>query len=379
VIISPEGYILTNNHVVEGATSVVVTLHDKREFKARVIGTDPRTDIAVIKIDGSGFPALTLGDSDKAEVGDVVLAVGDPFGVGQTVTAGIISALGRSGLGIEQVEDFIQTDAPINPGNSGGALVDDEGHLVGINTAILAGNSGGNQGIGFAVPINMARNDMDQIIAHGKVEHGYIGILPQDVTPALAKAFNASDSSGALVGEVTPDSPAARANLQRGDIIEAVNGAPVSDANSLRMKIGMMAPNSTVSLKVMRNGQMQNLSVTLGEYPSKEETASLGRHSNSNGAAPDKSLDGVSVENITPETAQDLKLPASTPGVVVSEVNPASRAADAGLKEGDVIQQVNHQPVANTRDFSQALSRHNTTDSVLLLVNRDGNTIFLAV
>jgi serine protease Do len=378
VIISPEGYILTNNHVVEGATSVVVTLHDKREFKARVVGTDPRTDIAVIKIDGADFPALTLGDSSKVEVGDVVLAIGNPFGVGQTVTMGIVSATGRAGLGIEQVEDFIQTDAAINPGNSGGALVDDEGHLIGINTAILAGNSGGNQGIGFAIPINMARNDMDQIVAHGKVEHGYIGILPQDVTPALAKAFNASDTNGALVGEVTPNSPAARANLQRGDIIVAINGEPVTDANQLRMKIGMMAPNSTASLKVMRNGQPQNVPVTLGEYPSKVERASLDNH-NGNGAAPDKSLNGVSVENITPEAAQELKIPASTQGVVVTEVEPASHAADSGLKPGDVIQQVNHQAVANVRDFSQAVGKSGKDDSVLLLVNRDGNTLFLAV
>jgi serine protease Do len=381
VIISPEGYILTNNHVVDGATSVVVTLHDKREFKARVIGTDPRTDIAVIKIDGANFPALTLGDSSKVEVGDVVLAIGNPFGVGQTVTMGIVSATGRAGLGIEQVEDFIQTDAAINPGNSGGALVDDEGHLIGINTAILAGNSGGNQGIGFAIPINMARNDMDQIVATGKVEHGYIGILPQDVTPALAKAFNANDTNGALVGEVTPNSPAARANLQRGDIIVGINGEPVTDANQLRMKIGMMAPNSTANLKVMRNGQAQNVPVTLGEYPSKVERASLDNH-NSNGAAPDKSLNGVSVENITPEAAQELKIPASTQGVVVTEVDPASHAADSGLKPGDVIQQVNHQAVANVRDFSQAVGKSGKSgndDSVLLLVNRDGNTLFLAV
>jgi serine protease Do len=381
VIISPEGYILTNNHVVDGATSVVVTLHDKREFKARVIGTDPRTDIAVIKIDGtSAFPALTLGDSSKVEVGDVVLAIGDPFGVGQTVTQGIVSAIGRSGLGIEQVEDFIQTDAAINPGNSGGALVDDEGHLVGINTAILAGNSGGNQGIGFAIPVNMARNDMDQIVAHGKVEHGYIGILPQDVTPALSKAFNAKDTNGALVGEVTPNSPAAKANLKQGDIIVAINGEAVTDANQLRMKIGMMAPNTTATMKVMRNGQSQDIAVTLGEYPSKEASAGIGRqHGDSNSAVPDKSLEGVSVENITPETAQDLKLPASTAGVVVSEVSPASRAADAGLKPGDVIQQVNHQSVANTHDFSAALGKSGKDDSVLLLVNRDGSTIFMAV
>jgi serine protease Do len=376
VIISPEGYILTNNHVVDGATSVVVTLHDKREFKARVVGTDPRTDIAVIKIDGSNFPALTLGDSSKVEVGDVVLAIGNPFGVGQTVTSGIVSATGRAGLGIEQVEDFIQTDAAINPGNSGGALVDDEGQLIGINTAILSGNSGGSQGIGFAVPINMARSDMDQIVAHGKVEHGYIGILPQDVTSQLAKSFNAKDTSGALVGQVTPDSPASRADLKRGDIIVAINGESVNDANQLRLRIGMMAPNSTATLKVMRNGQPQNVSVTLGEYPSKEESAGLNNHSS---ATPDRSLDGVSVENITPETAQDLKLPASTPGVVVSEVNPASRAADAGLKPGDVIQQVNHETVANVRDFSQVIGKSGKDDSFLLLVSRDGNTMFLAV
>ena len=189
VIVSPEGYVLTNNHVVDGATDVTVTLHDKREFKARVVGTDSRTDIAVLKLDGSNFPALTLADSSKVQVGDIVLAVGNPFGVGQTVTAGIVSATSRGGLGIEQVEDFIQTDAPINPGNSGGALVDDEGHLIGINTAILSGNSGGNQGIGFAVPINMARHDMDEILAHGKVEHGYLGILPQDVTPASSQVL----------------------------------------------------------------------------------------------------------------------------------------------------------------------------------------------
>jgi serine protease Do len=379
VIVSPEGYILTNNHVVDGATQVVVTLHDKREFKATVIGTDPRTDIAVIKIEGSGFPALTLGDSSKVEVGDIVLAVGNPFGVGQTVTAGIVSATGRSGLGIEQVEDFIQTDAPINPGNSGGAMVDDEGHLIGINTAILAGNSGGNQGIGFAVPINMARADMDQIVAHGKVEHGYIGILPQDVTPALAKSFNVPANSGALVGEVTPNGPAARGGLKQGDVIVGINGESVADANQLRLRIGMMAPNSSVAFKVIRDGKSQTVNVTLGEYPSKEERASLDSHPGSGSDATDKSLDGVSVENLTADTAKQLKLPESTSGVVVAEVSPSSRAGDAGLQAGDVIQQVNHQPVANVKDFGRALARSGKDDSVLLLVDRGGNTLFLAV
>jgi len=372
VIVSPEGYILTNNHVVDGASQVTVTLHDKREFKARVVGTDPRTDIAVLKIEGSNFPALTLADSSKVQVGDVVLAIGDPFGVGQTVTSGIVSATGRGGLGIEQVEDFIQTDAPINPGNSGGALVDDEGHLIAINTAIISGNSGGNQGIGFAVPINMARHDMDEILAHGKVEHGYLGILPQDVTPDLAKAFH-SDTNGALVGDITADSPAAHSSLKQGDIIVAVNGQPIADANQLRSTIGMLDPKSTVHLKVMRSGAAQDVAITLGDFPSKDERASVDSNVSS------ESLKGVTVENLTPETAQELKLPATTKGVVVDKVNPASTAADAGLQPGDVIQQVNHQPVASVNEYAKAVGASKKDDPVLLLVDRNGSTMFLAV
>jgi len=332
--------------------------------------TDPRTDVAVLKIDGSNFPVLTLADSSKVEIGDIVLAIGNPFGVGQTVTAGIVSATSRGGLGIEQVEDFIQTDAPINPGNSGGALVDDEGHLIGINTAILAGNSGGNQGIGFAIPINMARHDMDEILAHGKVEHGYLGILPQDVTPALAKSFHASDTNGALVGEITPDSPAAHSSLKQGDIIVAVNGQAIADASQLRTKIGMLDPNQTVALKVVRNGNTENVSVTLGNFPSKEERASVNEQS------PDSNLKGVTVENLTADAAQQLKLPATTKGVVVDQVDPASHAADAGLRPGDVIQQVNHQSVTNVKEYSQAVSASKKDDSVLLLVDRNGNTMF---
>jgi serine protease Do len=371
VIVSPEGYILTNAHVVDGAKEVTVTLADKRELKGRVVGSDPRADVAVVKIDGPNFSALTLGDSDKVEVGDIVLAVGDPFGIGETVTNGIVSALGRSGLGIEEVENFIQTDAPINPGNSGGALVDDEGHLIGINTAIV-GNSGGSQGIGFAVPINMARHEMDQIIAHGKVERGYLGILPQDVTPALAKAFSADVNGGALVGEVTPNSPASRAGLKQGDIIVQVNGQSVSDANQLRLKVGMMDPNSTINLKVMRDGQMQNIAVTLGEFPSKEEQASAASDNPENGL-------GVSVENLTPDTARELKLPASAKGVLVDQVKAGSRAEEAGLHRGDVIQQVNRQPVTSAQEFSQAVHGAKKDAPVLLLVNRNGDTMFLAV
>jgi len=373
VIISPEGYILTNNHVVDHATDVTVTLSDKREMKAKVVGTDPRTDVAVLKIEGSSFPYLTLGDSSKVEVGDIVLAIGDPFGVGQTVTSGIVSATGRGGLGIEEVEDFIQTDAPINPGNSGGALVDDEGHLIAINTAIISGNSGGNQGIGFAIPINMARHDMDEILAHGKVERGYLGILPQDLKPELAKAFHSS-TSGALVGDVTPSSPASKAGLQKGDIITEVNGKAVSDANQLRLMVGMLDPNTKVNLKIMRDGKALEIAVTLGEFPSTEQRASLNKDNSENSA-----LEGVQVENLTPDTAQDLKLAPQTKGVVVDQVSPDSRAAEAGLQQGDVIQQVNHKPVTSVNEFKQAMNTAGNNNPVLLLVNREGTTLFVAV
>jgi len=372
VIVSPEGYILTNNHVVDHATEVTVTLSDKREMKARVVGTDSHTDIAVLKIEGSNFPYLTLGDSSKVEVGDIVLAVGDPFGVGQTVTNGIVSATGRAGLGIEEVEDFIQTDAPINPGNSGGALVDDDGHLIGINTAILSGNSGGNQGIGFAVPINLARHDMDQILAHGKVERGYLGILPQDITPAMAKALGVSETNGALVGDVTANSPASKAGLQKGDIILDVNGEAVTDANQLRLKIGTLDPNAKVNLKVLRDGKTMAIPVQLGEFPSKEERASVDKDENSTKL-------GVTVENLSAEAAQQLKLAPQTKGVVVNEVNPSSRAAEAGLQPGDVIQQVNRKAVSDVDDFKQAINSAKTDSPLLLLVNRSGNTLFLAV
>jgi serine protease Do len=372
VIVSPEGYILTNNHVVDKATDITVTLSDKREFKARVVGTDSHTDIAVLKIDGSNFPVLTLGDSTKVEVGDIVLAVGDPFGVGQTVTSGIVSATARGGLGIEEVESFIQTDAPINPGNSGGALVDDEGHLIGINTAILSGNSGGNQGIGFAIPISMARHDMDQILDHGKVERGYLGILPQDVTPAMAKAFHVG-TTGALVGDGTADSPASRAGLQQGDIILSVNGESVEDANQLRLKISTLNPSSKADLKVLRDGKTQQIAVQLGEFPSDDVRASVGKES-----APG-ALEGVTVDNITSDVAQHLKLKPQTKGVVVENVSPSSAASEAGLKEGDVIQQVNHHAVTSVSEFTQAVKSATKDNPILLLVNRAGQTMFLAV
>jgi serine protease Do len=373
VIVSPQGYVLTNNHVVDHATEITVTLDDRRELKAQVVGTDPRTDVAVLKINGSNFPYVTLGDSAQVQVGDIALAIGDPFGVGQTATAGIVSATGRGNLGIEEVEDFIQTDAPINPGNSGGALIDDQGHLIGINTAILSGNSGGNQGIGFAVPIDLARHVMDQIVKTGKVDRAYLGILPQDVTPAIAQAFGTSRNEGALVGEITPNSPASRSDLKQGDIITAVNGKSIEDANQLRLEVGMLTPGSTANLNILRNGRPQQVTVKLGEFPSQQQQASAGNPSQGS------SLQGVSVENLTPETASAMQIPPNTKGVVVSNIDPSSHAADAGLQQGDVIQQVNHQPVTDVQQFQHALATASKDRPTLLLIDRGGNTLFVAV
>jgi serine protease Do len=370
VIVSPDGYILTNNHVVEGATDVRVTLSDKRQLKAKVVGTDPKTDIAVLKVEGSGFPAITIGDSSKVQVGDYALAVGDPFGVGQTVTMGIISAMNRGNLGIEDYEDFIQTDAPINPGNSGGALVNDRGELVGINTAILSHGSGGNEGIGFAIPVNLARSVMDQILDHGKVNRAYLGIMVQDVTPGISKAMNLKDMKGVLVGDVSPNGPAQKSGVQRGDVILEVNGKPMEDSRELRMTISLMDPAATAKLKLLRNGNPMDVNVKLGDLPADKEQAKTEEGSS------DKALDGVTVENLDAQSARQLGLPAATTGVVVTDVDPASQLALAGLRRGDVIQEVNHQPVRNVAQFEEAM--HKAGNNPLLLVNRQGSTLFLA-
>jgi serine protease Do len=371
VIVSPEGYILTNNHVIDSATDIRVTTYDKHEYKARLIGSDPRTDIAVLKIDAKDLPYITIGDSTKIQVGDYALAIGDPFGVGETVTMGIVSATGRTNLGIEDYEDFIQTDAPINPGNSGGALVNDRGELIGINTAILSHGSGGNQGVGFAVPVNLARNVMDQILKNGKVTRAYLGVSIQDVTPVMAKAFGESEPNGALVGDVSAGSPAQAAGVQKGDIITEVNGKPIADSNQLRMMISMMAPDATANLKIWRNGGAHEMTVKLGVLPTKELQAKAGLSN------PEGSLEGVSVETLTPQSARELGLPANTTGVAVTDIKPSSPAAESGLRSGDVIQEVNHQPVKNVSDFDRAMSK--SEKNALLLVNRQGSTMFVAV
>ncbi len=372
VIVSPDGYILTNNHVIDDATDVRVTLADRREFKGRVIGKDAKIDLAVVKIDANNLPAITVGNSSKMQIGDCVLAIGNPYGVGQTVTMGIISATGRAGLGIEDYEDFIQTDAAINPGNSGGALVNDRGELVGINTAILAEGGGGNQGIGFAVPVNLARQVMDQIVEHGHVVRSYLGVSVQAVTPDIAKAMNLPSPDGALVSQVSEDSPAARAGLKEGDVILAINGTPVNEFNQLRMTVSMMNPGDTANLKVFRNGQTTEFAVKVAEMPGEKLEKASVDHDHS-----DKSLEGVQVQDLDAQTARQLGLPGSTKGVVVTNVDPASQAAASGLKEGDVIQEVNRKPVTNSQEFASAL--HKSEGESLLLVNRGGNKLFLAV
>ncbi|MEO8663328.1 MAG: DegQ family serine endoprotease [Bryobacteraceae bacterium] len=371
VIVSPNGYILTNNHVVDHATTVTVIMPDKHEYKARVVGTDPKTDIAVLKVDAGSLNPITIGDSDRVQVGDYVLAVGNPFGVGKTVTMGIVSATGRANLGIEDYEDFIQTDASINPGNSGGALVNERGELIGINTAILANGSAGNQGIGFAVPISVARNVMDQIVKDGKVTRAYLGVMAQEVTPSIAKAFNEPEVRGALIGDVTANSPAQKAGLEKGDIILDINGKPVNSSAELRMRVSLMAPGTKVNVKVFRDGAEKTLPLTLAEMPT--ETAKNEQPENSS----EDALQGMTVENVTAQTAQQLGLPAAATGVVVTSVDPASKAAESGVKRGDVVQEVNHKVVRNTSDFESAM--RDAKEATLLLVNRQGNTMYLAV
>lgn len=371
VIISPDGYILTNNHVIEKSTDIKVTLPDKRQFPGKVVGADPQTDIAVVKIGATGLPTIPLGDSTKLQVGDYAFAIGNPFGVGETATMGIISATGRNGLSIEDYEDFIQTDAAINPGNSGGALLNAFGELIGINTAILSGG-GGNQGIGFAIPINMAKYVMDQILKHGKVVRGYIGVSIQDVTPELARAFHVTAEKGALVSGVESNGPGAKAGLQRGDVITEINGQPVEGANDLRLKVGTMAPGTTVNLKVDRNGQTHDFSFALGEAPT-------GKTAAKNEGTPENSpMRGVQVDELTNDIRQQLGLKPNVKGVVVTNVSDDSPAADAGLQRGDVIEQVNRQPVNSVSDYQHLVSEAGK-QTVVLLVDRGGNTTFLVV
>jgi len=378
VVVSSDGYIITNNHVVDGATDVKVSFADKEEYPAKVIGTDKYTDVAVLKINKTGLTTLPFADSAHAEVGDVVLAIGEPFGLGQTVTMGIISAKGRAGLGIERFEDFIQTDAAINRGNSGGALIDTRGNLVGINTAILSGETGGNQGIGFAIPANLAHNIMDQIMSKGKVTRGYMGILPQELTPEMAKAFGVANTHGVAIANVVGDSPAAKAGLKVGDVITAVNGTAVEDVNSFRLQVAGFAPGTTVHLKVERNGQTMDLPVTLTEFNLEAENKGGGEGSAPSGGEKG-ALKGLSVQALTPDLRQQLQTPEGTQGVVITDVDPDSAASAAGLQQGDIIVQVDRKPVATVSEFNNAVKAGASRESTLLLVKRGQGTQFVVV
>lgn len=374
VIITPDGYILTNNHVVDGADEVKVLVGESEvEHTAKVVGKDPKTDVAVLKIESDKtLPHITVADSDLIEVGDVVLAVGNPFGIGQTVTMGIVSALGRATLGMDY-EDFIQTDAAINPGNSGGALVDTHGRLLGINTAILS-RSGGNQGIGFAIPVNLARSVMESLVEHGRVVRGYLGVMIQDVTPALAKEFNVENSEGALVGDVTPDSPAAKAGVKPGDVIVEFDGKKVKDSRNLKLMAGQTAPGREVAVKLLREGKGKELKLALKELPS-DQLAGGGKGAGSSG----DTLDGVTVGNIDAATRRELKLPRGFEGgALVTQIDPESNCFRAGLREGDVILEINRKPVGDA-DEAVALSDGLKDESVLLRVWSRGGIRYIVV
>jgi Do/DeqQ family serine protease len=375
VIVDPRGYIITNNHVIEKADSIKVVLSDRREFKGKLIGTDPKTDIAVVKIDGGDLPTIPWGDSGQLMVGQYVLAVGNPFGLNQTVTMGIISAVGRANVGIADYEDFIQTDAAINPGNSGGALVNTAGELIGINTAILS-QSGGYMGIGFAVPSKMARAVMESLIKTGNVVRGWLGVSIQEVTTDLAKQFGLAEAKGALVSDVLSGTPAERAGLKRGDVIIKVDRMPISDPGHLRNMVAETAVGEKVTITVIREGHEKELPVTISEQP--KEFAQRGGVSEGGGQS-NSALNGVEVKELTPQIRQELNAPEDLSGVVVDRVESGSDAEMAGLRRGDVIMEVDRKAVHNIREFESALSHHKSKEGLLLLINRQGGTIFIMI
>jgi serine protease Do len=369
VIISEDGYILTNNHVVAQADQIEVTLSDGRRFPAKIIGTDERTDLAVLKIDAKGLVPAVLGDSDAVEVGEWVVAIGSPFGLDQTVTAGIISAKGRADVGIADYEDFLQTDAAINPGNSGGPLVNMRGEVIGINTAI-ASRSGGFMGVGFAIPSNMAKAVKDAIITHGRVERGYLGITLQPLTEELAQSFGYPGTKGALVADVLADQPAAKAGIRPGDIIVEYNGAPVESVNQLRNAVATTKPGSKVDITVFREGRRVEIKgVEIGQFPEGMPSRGPVRQE----VVPNL---GLSVQTLTPELARQLEVPESERGVVVTAVEPGSLAAMAGIRPGDIIQVVGDRPVTNVGEFRTAL-RDLGKDGIRLQIRRGDTRLFV--
>jgi serine protease Do len=382
VIVSPDGYILTANHVVSSAEEIMVGLGaELRKYKAKKVGTDPGTDVALLKIEEKNLPSITFADSEKARAGDIVLAVGNPFGLRQTVTMGIISAIGRGGVGIVDYENFIQTDAAINMGNSGGALVDTKGQLLGINTAIFS-RTGGNQGVGFAIPANLARDVMQSLREKGRVVRGYIGASVQPLTPELAEAMKLKGQpTGALVGEVAPNTPSQKAGIKTGDVITAVNGKKISDARELRLMIGSMAPGSRAQIQVNREGQEKKFDVQLIEMPAGVTEEGGPEASPEESTQPEKTtvFGGVAVADITDDIRSALNLPKEIQGTVIAEVDADSPAGKAGLREGDVIQEVNKEPVRNAKDLVAVSKKLKPNEKILIRVYSQGRSGYVAL
>jgi serine protease Do len=368
-IISADGYILTNNHVVKDADKVEVQLTNGKEFTAKVIGTDAPTDVAVIKVDANNLPILKLGDSDALQVGEWVVAIGNPFGLTSTLTVGVVSAKGRSGLNIEAYEDFIQTDAAINMGNSGGPLLNVDGKVIGINTAIVS-QTGGSLGIGFAIPINMVKNIQKQLIEKGSVTRGYFGILPQQLTPELAKSFGLDITKGILVAEVTKDSPAEKGGLKQGDVIVELNDEMTEDVGKFRSQVAGLEPGSKADLVVYRDGKKKDITIEVGKMPNEAKMGLTGEEG---------TVDiGLQVQNLTSELAQRFGYEGDK-GVVVSQVEPGSPAADAGLEVGTLIMQVERQPVTSTDEFAAAIKKAKSKNSILLLVKQGKYSHFVVI
>jgi len=380
VIISPDGYIVTNNHVVDGATQIKVTLHDRRVLNAKVIGGDQLTDLAVIKVDAHDLPAVSWGDSTKLEPGQTVLAFGSPFGYFQfSVTRGIVSAVNRQNPYSEDARKlggYIQTDAAINPGNSGGALVNSHGELVGINTFIIS-NSGSFVGAGFAIPAQIAKATADQIIKTGGVHHGYLGIGMNDVTPENAHFFNLTEATGSIVSQVTPNSPASRAGLQNGDVIEQLNGQKVLDGSSLQVAIAGVTPGTKIQLGILRNGHPQTVDLTVGEYHANGQVAKA--EIDANGAARQGGKLGLAMLDLTPEVRQQLNLPNDVKGAAIESVRPGSPAEDAGLQSGDIIVQVNRHDIDSANQAVTSVRAIPSGQDVLLLVWSKGGTSYRIV